>query len=159
MFQFDASTVAPQQSFDVLPAGTYTVVATKAEMRNLNSGNGRALSLQFKIIEGPHINRVLFSNLNVQHNNEVAQKIGQEQLSAFCRAVNTLRINEQTLHLLCDKPVRVKVKIRKSEQYGDQNDVAGFEAVKGGATIPTRAPAPAAAPSAAPAAATPPWAA
>lgn len=163
MFNFDATTVEPSKSFDVLPAGTYNVVASKAEMRNLNSGKGRALSLQFRVVDGPHINRVLFASLNVVHDNPTAQKIAQEQLSGLCHATGALKLNENNLHLLCEKPVRVKVKIKRDEQYGDKNEITAYEAIKGGATaIPARAAAPAAAhaaQAAAPAAATPPWAA
>ena len=159
MFTFDASTVAPQESFSPIPAGTYNARATKAEMKPLKSGNGLALSLAFQVMDGPHANRQVFANLNVQHTNPDAQRIAQQQLSTLCHAVGVLRLSETTLHQLCNKPVRIRVKIRKDEQYGDRNEIAGFEAIPGAAAqrLPVGAPAmPAAA--AAPAAATPPWA-
>lgn len=160
MFNFDATTVAPQESFSPIPAGTYNARAIKAEMRPLKSGNGAALALQIQIIDGPQANRIVFANLNVQHTNAEAQRIAQQQLSALCHATGALKLSEQTLHTLCNRPFRVRVKIRKSEQYGDSNDVAGFEAMPGGAQAQFPAAASAApAQAAAPAAAVPPWAA
>lgn len=158
MFTFDASTVAPQESFSPIPAGTYNARATKAEMKPLKSGNGLALSLAFQVMDGPHANRQVFANLNVQHTNPDAQRIAQQQLSTLCHAVGVLRLSETTLHQLCNKPVRIRVKIRQDAQYGDRNEISGFEAVPGGAAARLPAGAPAAAAPAAPAAAVPPWA-
>lgn len=158
MFTFDASTVAPQESFAPIPAGTYNARAIKAEMRPLKSGNGVSLSLQFQIIDGPHANRQIFTGLNVQHTNPDAQRIAQQQLSNLCHAVGALKISETTLHLLCNKPVRIRVKIRQDPQYGDRNEISGFEAMPGVAKMPSM-PAAATAPAQqAPAAAVPPWA-
>ena len=163
MFTFDATTVAPQENtFSPIPAGTYNARATKAEMKPLKSGNGTALAITFQVIDGPHANRNLFAHLNVQHTNPTAQGIAQQQLSTLCHAVGALRLSETTLHTLCNKPVRIRVKIRKDEQYGDKNEIAGFEAMPGGAGAAQRLPSvpamPAGAPVAASAAATPPWA-
>lgn len=141
MFNFDANTVEPQQSFQPLPAGNYNAQVIKAEMRDLKSGNGRALVLQIQVVDGQYVNRQVFAHLNVQHSNPDAQRIAQQQLSALCHATGALKINEQTLHLLCNKPIRVRVKIRKNEQYGDSNDVTGFEAMAGAAALPPQAAA------------------
>lgn len=164
MFNFDASTIAPQESFTPIPAGTYNAKAIKAEMRPLKSGNGLALAMTFQVIDGPHANRQVFANLNVQHANPEAQRIAQQQLSTLCHAVGALKLSETTLHQLLQKPVRIRVKVRQDPQYGDKNEINGFEAMPGVARVPGAPSIPAAAHPAAAvqqpaAAAVPPWAA
>lgn len=161
-FQFDASTVAPQSPASPIPAGTYTAQVVESDLKPMKSGNGTALSLTLQIIDGPYVNRKVWANLNVKHTNPVAQKIGQEQLSALCHAVGVIRMTDSAqLHM---KPMKVRVKVKKDEQYGDKNEIGGFEAISSagfapmpGGTFPT--PPVAANKPAAPAAATPPWAA
>ena len=163
MFSFDANTVAPaSNNFEPIPAGVYPAVITDAKLGALKSGNGTGLSLTYSILEGPFANRKVFSNLNVQHNNPTAQQIGQEALSSICRATGAMKLDGNSLHLICNKPLKIKVKIRKDEQYGDKNEVSAVEAMQG-AAAPAAAPRQAA-PAAQPAAAgfgggNPPWAA
>ena len=38
---FNAAEVAPQQSFKVLPAGVYSVVATESEVKPTKNGTGQ----------------------------------------------------------------------------------------------------------------------
>ncbi len=147
-FQFDATAVEPQQSLDPIPAGTYLAQVTESALRPLKSGNGDGLQLTFEVLDGPFARRKVWMNLNVRHNNGTAQQIGQQQLSALCHAVGVLRLADTTqLH---NKPVRIRVAIRKDEQYGDKNEIKGFEAAAGVAapslaaqkSAPPRAPAP-----------------
>ncbi len=143
---FDASTVEPQQSFDPVPAGTYLAHITESDLRPLKSGNGEGLSLTFEILDGSFARRRVWANLNVKHTNPEAQRIGQQQLSALCHATGVLRLADTTqLH---GKPVRIRVAVRKDEQYGDKNDIKGFEAATGAAASMS-APAAKAAPKAA----------
>lgn len=156
-FQFDASTVAPSSPSTPVPAGTYNAQVIESDLKPMKSGNGTALALTLQIIDGPHVNRRIWANLNVQHTNPTAQKIGQEQLSGLCHAVGVIRMTDSTqLHM---KPLKVRVKIKKDEQYGDKNEIGGFEAIGGAVTLPAAGFPPAANKPAAPAAATPPWAA
>jgi hypothetical protein len=110
--------------------------------------------------------------LNVRHNNPTAEKIAQQQLRELCDSIGVVRMQDTVeLH---NRPVQVKVKIRKDEsgQYEDQNEVTGFKPVGGSpahaaATVggmAQRAAAPAAnapvagpATAAAPAGGVPPW--
>lgn len=164
---FDATQVAPQESLSPIPAGTYLAHIIDSEVRPLKSGMGQALALTFEVLDGPYRGRKVFTQLNVQHRGSPdAERIAQAQLSALCHATGVLKLSDSTqLHM---RPVRIRVKIRKDEtgQYGDRNEVTGYEAAPGAAVPPMAAPAaamPAAASAAAPAAAaaqaaTPPWA-
>lgn len=144
---FDASTVAPQQSFSPIPAGVYVAQVVDSDLKPLKSGNGEGLSLTMEVLDGECRGRKVFANLNIRHTNPEAQRIGQSQLSALCHAAGVIRLQDTTqLH---NKPLRMRVKIRKQEGYDDRNEVSGFEPFAGSV--------PAVTPAAAPAAATPPW--
>ena len=176
-FNFDTNAVEKRESnYELLPAGWYTAQVTESEIVNLNSGNGQALKLTFEVLSDGYRNRKLWARLNVRHNNPTAEKIAQQQLRELCDSIGVVRMQDTVeLH---NKPVQVKVKIRKDDtgQYEDQNEITGFKpagagqgapmaAMPGGTfPVPQRAAAPAAnapvvntAP-AAPAGGTPPWA-
>jgi hypothetical protein len=126
-FSFNAADVAPDTSRELIPAGTYVARISESSYEAMKSGNGHAVKLTLDIIDGPFKNRKLWTQLNVKHINEVAQKIGQQQLSAICHAVGVMNMQDtQQLH---NKPLKVRVKIRKDDQYGDKNEVSGYEAI------------------------------
>lgn len=168
-FSFDTNTVEKRETnYELLPAGWYTAQVVDSEIVNLNSGNGQAIKLTFEVLSDGYRSRRLWSRLNVRHTNPKAETIAQQQLRELCDSIGVVRMQDTVeLH---NKPVQVRVKIRKDEagQYEDQNEIAGFKPAGGGQLqvggIPQRAAAPANAPvaqAAAPAAAggsTPPWA-
>lgn len=166
-FSFDSTAVAARENnFEVLPAGTYTAQVIESEMVSLKSGNGNALKLTLEILSDGYRGRRVWARLNVRHTNPQAEQIAQQQLKELCEAAGLARISDTVeLH---NKPVQVKLKIRKDEtgQYGDQNEVVSFKAAGGSPAHATamaagmaQRAAPAAAPANAPAAgSTPPWA-
>ena len=114
---FDANTVQPT-SFDVLPAGEYDAVIVASSMEPTSNGQGKYLKLELQVLNGPYQNRKLFDNLNLENANAKAVEIARGTLSAVCRAVGVLTPKDSSeLH---DKPMRVKVKVTKSEEYGEQ---------------------------------------
>jgi len=155
---FDATTVAPQQTYTPVPAGVYTVAVIDSEVKPTRSGNGQLAVFTLQIVDGEHAGRKLFARINVQNQNPETERIGQSQLSSLCHATGVLRLADTSqLH---NKIVRAKVRIRKDEQYGDSNDVTAFEAAPGQSAAPAFSPtqAPVSAAPAKPQAATPPWA-
>ena len=82
-FAFDANTVQPQESFDVLPAGFYPVMITESEMKGTSTG-GQMLVLTLEVIEGQFKGRKVWERLNLVNNNEQAVQIAQRSLSAIC---------------------------------------------------------------------------
>jgi hypothetical protein len=159
-FDFDTGSVEKRENtYELLPVGWYTAQVTETEIVPLKSGNGQALKLTIEVLQDGYRGRKVWARLNVRHTNQVAEQIGQQQLRELCESIGLARFRDTSeLH---NKPVQIKVKIRKDEtgQYEDQNEVNGFRPAAGGAA-PMAAAAPrAAAPAAnAPAAgATPPW--
>lgn len=140
--QFDATTVAQQDSFEVIPAGIYIAQATDSEIKPLKSGNGSALNFTFTVLDGQFTGRKLFARLNIQHTNKQAEDIAQKQLSQLCHAAGVLKVSDSSqLH---NRPVKIKVSVRKDDsgQYGDQNEVKAFEAIKNSAAPAGFAPPP-----------------
>src|SRR5574343_1066236 len=154
---FDSSTVSPASANEPLPAGTYNCIAIESAVKALKSGNGNAIAITFQVVDGQFAKRRIWANINYQHNNPTAQQIGQQQLSGLMHAVGIIGKLGDTSRLH-NKPLKVKVKIRKDDQYGDKNEVVAFEAAGPAATgLPPSMPAAPAA-NAAPAAPTTPWA-
>ncbi len=152
---FDATTVQPQQEFDLLPAGKYLAQIIDSDVSMNSKGTGQVLKLTFEVLEGEYANRRLWARLNITHENADAERIGRAQLSALCHAIGVTQLKDTVdLH---DKPVVVTVKIRKDKtgQYPDSNDVSGFSSVSAASAATFAKPAT----PAKPAASTPPWAA
>lgn len=154
---FNATVVEPQapRNFDPLPAGPYDVEITDADVRELKSGNGTGLNIEYTVIAPEqYANRKIWQNLNIAHTNPQAEQISQSQLSALCRAVgiDVLQDSDQ----LFQKTLRVGVKVRPaSGTYQASNDITGYEPIGSAPVAPRQA---AAAPrAAAPTKAAPPW--
>lgn len=155
-FAFNAAAVPQNDSFDPIPAGDYIAQITESEIKNTKSGTGQMLNLRWQVLDGQFKGRLVFDSLNIINQNPDTQRIAQGQLSSLCHVLGVLNLTDSAqLHM---KPAIIKVKIRKSDQYGDSNDVKGYKAVGAAQVVSpfggVHAPAPAAA---APAAPTPPW--
>lgn len=152
---FNSEAVEPQQpmSSEPLPAGAYTVEITNAEVKDLKSGNGTGLTVEYTVIDPQQFaRRKVWQNLNIRHTNPQAEQIAQSQLSALCRAVGIGVLTDSDQ--LFQRIVRINVKVRPGDgQYGPRNEVTGYESA--GTATPTAAKPAAAAPAANKAA---PWA-
>ena len=124
---FDANQYEAQ-SFDVLPAGEYDVVIVASSVEQTKSGTGKYLKLELQVINGQFKKRKLFDNLNLWNQSQQAQTIARGQMSAICRAIGNLTPKDSSeLHM---KKIRCKVKIEKSEEYGDSNKIVGYRLVR-----------------------------
>lgn len=163
---FDASTVQPDQSFDVLPRGKYLCMAVDSVIKPTKNGSGDYLEITFEALDGNGKGRKIWERLNIRNANKKAEEISQRQLSALCRAVGVM--NLQDTDQLHNIPVMLEIEIETREGYSPQNRVKKYEPANGSPkpvasnpALRTPAPAPAQAeqaPQAAPAAAaTPVW--
>ncbi|MEM9073932.1 MAG: DUF669 domain-containing protein, partial [Myxococcota bacterium] len=85
---FDAGSVEPSQSYELLPTGWYEALITESEMKDTKSGKGQYLELTFEIISGDHKTRRMWARLNLSNPNTKAVEIAEKDLSAICRAVD-----------------------------------------------------------------------
>lgn len=139
---FNADEYEPMGSFDPIPAGKYLVVISGSEIKDTSTGKGKYLQLVYDVVDGEFSGRKLFDRLNLVNENETAQKIAQQALSAICRAVGVMHPKDTgELH---DKPFVVKVIIRPAtEQYQASNQIKGYESKDGTPLSEKKAAAPA----------------
>lgn len=141
-----------ERSYDLVPAGWYTATITQAEIKDTKNGAGQYIKLRYDITGPSHQGRVVFGNLNIRNASAEAERIGRQQLGEVMRAIGLARVTDTDQ--LIGGALSIKVAIRQSAEYGDQNEVKGFKAIEGGSAPATvaRASAPAATKAA------PPWA-
>jgi len=127
---FDAASVEPQQapqSGEPIPAGVYEVEITAADLKTTKKG-GTGLNVEYTVMGGQHERRKVWQFINLRNDNPQAEQIGQAQLSALCRSVNTPKLTDTDQ--LFGKILRISVKVRPaSGEYAASNDVKGYEAV------------------------------
>ena len=134
---FDATGIEPTTDFDPLPAGKYVAEATASDMRPNSKGTGEYLWLEFTVLDGPCASRKVWAQLNLVNPSQQAVEIAQRELSALCRAVGKLRVQDSIeLHNI---PLEINVKIKNDAEYGASNVIRGYKEIGGGK--PTAAPA------------------
>ena len=138
-----------EKSYEPLPSGWYTASITAAELKNTKAGTGQYIAIRYDIIGPTHQGRIVFGNLNIRNPNATAEGIGRQQLGEIMRAIGIAKVADTDE--LIGGQLSIKIAIKVSEQYGDQNEVKGFKAIAG-----STPPAPAAK-AAASGKAAPPW--
>lgn len=116
-------------SYEPLPAGWYTATITGAELKATKAGTGQYIAIKYDIIGPTHQGRIVFGNLNIRNPNATAEEIGRQQLGEVMRAIGLAKV--QDTDELIGGQLSIKVSIRNSDQYGDQNEVKGFKAIAG----------------------------
>ena len=120
-------------NFEPLPAGWYQAAIKGAEVKDTKAGTGQYIAVQYDILGPTHQGRVVFGNINIRNPNPKAEEIGHQQLGEIMRAIGLA--NLQDSDQLIGGNLIIKLSIRKSEEYGDSNDVKGFKAMEGGAPV------------------------
>lgn len=158
---FDASSVEPTSPLDPIPAGEYPMAIVESEMKPTKNRDGEYLQLVCEVIDGPMKGRKVWERLNLVNGNATAVSIAESTLSAICRAVGVVHVQDSNeLH---HRPFMGKVKfVPASGQYDAKNEMAGYKALSGAPASPTPAQQASAPPSAQPAsqpaaASSPPW--
>ncbi len=125
---FDLSQVQESESFDVVPAGWYSAYISNSEKKvSQANSNNEYLKLELTIQSGKFANRKVWTNLNLWNSNPKAAEIAQRDLKSICTAVGLGAVQDSAqLH---NRPIQVKLAVRSSADYGDQNEVKGYKAV------------------------------
>lgn len=97
---FNAEGVEARRSFDVLPDNTEVLCHLVSSDWKDSSNGGRYIALVFDVIDGPHVGRSFFDNLNLDMGNrdddkaKKAIKIAESALAELCRACGKVAIAE-----------------------------------------------------------------
>ena len=140
---FDATTVDPAKSADVLPPGKYVVQIVASEMRVTKDGMGQYLWLELDVLEGDSLGRKLFDRLNLVNNNPSTVEMAQRTLSAICHATERMQVQDsEELHLI---PMLADVRVQPPKNgYGESNTIR-YQPLDHVAAAPAPATRPAAA--------------
>ena len=128
---FNATEVAPQDSFENLPLGWYTAMIVESEEVPNKSSNGTHIAMTFEVVAPQqYTGRKLWLRLNLNNANAQAVEIAQRELSAICHATNILQLQDtQQLHNI---PMDIKVGLSKPrEGYEQSNEIKGYRAAQG----------------------------
>ena len=120
----DTNVVAPAEERGAFPAGEYLVTATESEVKPNAKGTGLIAKFRFQVVEGPSKGRLVFANMNFQHENPTAQEIGQGELSALSKACGITKLSDTSqTH---GKVIKVKVGLEKDQNGADRNVIKSY---------------------------------
>lgn len=136
---FDANQHEPAKELTPIPEGKYQMIATASELKTTSDGAGSYLAYTFEVVDGQYKGRKLWHNFTRQNSNADAVRIGNEQLSAFCRAVNVMQPRDSAqLHNI---PFIGSVGVEKRKDTGTlKNKLKGWES-RASAAATTQQPA------------------
>ena len=110
--------------FEPLPPGEYVAQAIEASIAPPKTGNGYALTLTWKILEGEYENRQVWQNISYVHPKAGAQYHGEKMLNAIIDAVGAatpLTNIEPLLFVPCR--IGISIETDKNGVYPDKNRV------------------------------------
>jgi len=124
-------------SGELLPVGSYTAQIIESSAAPAKSGRGMIANLTWEILDGPHERRRVWSRVNVFHENQMAQDIGQRFLKQITDALNLGPIDDTSALEFQPLEITVGVERSKDPQYPDRNEVKRVSPLPGRAAKPT----------------------
>lgn len=115
-----------ENDFQPIPAGKYQVSIEEITINETRAGTGQYLRLKLRVAEGqPYSNRIVWTYINFQNTNPVAERIGQQKLNQLLLSCG-LHVIQDTDELL-NRVVLAQVIVREaSNGYEASNDVKAF---------------------------------
>ena len=115
-----------ENDFSPIPAGKYQVSIEEITINETRAGTGQYLRLKLRVAEGqPYANRIVWTYINFQNTNPVAERIGQQKLNQLLLSCG-LHVIQDTDELL-NRVVLAQVVVREaSNGYEESNDVNAF---------------------------------
>jgi len=126
----------PEQNnnFEPLPPGWYPVTVESGEWKTSKSNSSNEyLNLKLRVQGDNYANRVVFHMLNLINTNEVAKNIALHDLKDMFIAMGADKDKlkeigkDDIIGFILDKPFKVKLNIKKDTQWGDKNEIKGFD--------------------------------
>lgn len=143
VFETAEDTAKPTNDFQVLPEGEYHVQLVDCEIKETKAGTGHYLNCRFDVCRGEATGRVLWMTINVNNPNPRATGIGIGQLRELthsvgkdvwyehlkaCQSWTDAEQHLNSLHgAVANLCTKAKVKVEKSDKYGDKNIIKGFK--------------------------------
>lgn len=123
--EVDVNATSGGGNYDPIPDGEYMLTALSAEEKDTKQGDGTYIRVKFEVLRGEHTGRFIWQNFNVNNANEVAQRIGRQQLVAWATACG--KPDADDTDKLLERPFRAEVVIEKGKNgYKDSNRIKAF---------------------------------
>lgn len=116
--------------FSAIPAGEYHVKIKDSELCENNQKTGSYIKFRFEIMEGEYKGRLLFSNLNIIHQNPKAVEIAEKELATICNSVGRVSIEDTDELHGCELMAKV-IKKPASANYAESNEIKNYSAIEG----------------------------
>lgn len=142
-----------KSSFEPLAPGWYEARIHTAELAETKAG-GRVIKIRYDILGPTGQGRVVFGSITLRNANPIAIQIGDQQRADLVAAAGIGSLTDTDQLVGC--AVQIKLAVRRSEEYGDSNDVRGYKPTSGGVSAVGSMGAVGASPEAA--SSKPPWA-
>ena len=115
-----------ENDFSPIPAGKYSVYIADISINETRAGTGQYLRIKLRVADGqPYANRIIWTYINFQNTNPVAERIGQQKLNQLLLSCG-LHVIQDTDELL-NREVLAQVIVREaSNGYEASNDVKAF---------------------------------
>jgi hypothetical protein len=139
-FDFDPNSVPDDDRGYLLPAGQYKAIIAASDVLPTKKGDGKRLSLEWQIIDGPLTGRKLYEHLNIDNPNQVAMKIAHQSLKKIVEACGVKGFRDSAqLHNI---PVYIGVaqKARKDDPTTIENQITSYSDRPKDASGPAPAP-------------------
>lgn len=126
-FGMDIATVELEhddKKFTPVPPGKYYMHIVSSDVQPNSKGNGSWVKFEIDLIE-PSAGRKIWQLINFQHENPVAQNMGQRELKVIQRIFNLQAFTDSNeVH---DKPFYAYLKIEKGSNGYDDKNVIDFD--------------------------------
>lgn len=115
-----------ENDFSPIPAGKYSVYIEEITINETRAGTGQYLRIKLRVADGqPYANRIIWTYINFQNTNPVAERIGQQRLNQLLLSCG-FHVIQDTDELL-NREVLAQVIVREaSNGYEASNDVKAF---------------------------------
>jgi hypothetical protein len=117
-------------TFDLLPDGRYRAEISAAKCGPTGNGRGLIVFITWQIAEGEYERRTVYQNILIEHESQMAQKIGRGKFKDVCACCG-ITGQVADLEVLLFKPCVITVRTEKDRNgdYPDKNKVVRVDPV------------------------------
>jgi len=120
---------AGAEQYAPLPEGWYNATIEKSEIKETRSGTGSYISMMWRITGPEQANRTVFAMITVTNQSEKAAEIGRTTRYRLCQAIGLSQLGDA--EDLIGHSCAIKVRIRKSEEWGDKPEIKAYRPIQG----------------------------
>jgi hypothetical protein len=123
----DNNEIKPLGTFEPLPVGTYVVVVTDSDHKDVSTKKGTMFTFTYEVVQdGEYKGRLIFDNMIDKHESARAAQFGLQKLKSIMIACGKPQAKEtKELHGI---PFDLTVKIQKGdEKFGDSNSCVDYQ--------------------------------